>query len=106
VFIEFSEERRRKRLSRGISMAVMLYCGPLDILKARKNGSDGLGLNFVQIELADSQITSRNRTMTFRKLLYPYDSGRVKLRLLRSQNPPRATSWGFPPPGTTALILG
>jgi hypothetical protein len=62
-----------------------------------ENGSDGLGLNFVQIELTDPQITLRNRTMPFRKLLYPYDSGRVSLRLVRSQNPPRATSWGFAP---------
>ncbi len=36
--------------------------------------------------------------MTFRKLLYACDSGRVSLRLLRSQNPPRATSWGSTPP--------
>jgi hypothetical protein len=89
----------------------MLYCDLLDILKARENGSDGLSLNFVQIELTAPQITLRNRTMTFRKLLYPYDSGRVNLSLLRSQNPPIARSWGFdPPPGTinttTYIIVG
>ena len=95
---EFSEARRRRRcLSQETSVAVVLYCALLDILKARRNGSDGLGLNFVQIELTDPQITLRNRTMAFRKLLYPYDSGQMNFRLLRSQNPPRATWRGATP---------
>ena len=97
VSTEFSEARRRRRcLSQETSVAVVLYCALLDILKARRNGSDGLGLNFVQIELTDPQITLRNRTMAFRKLLYPYDSGQMNFRLLRSQNPLRlARFWLF-----------
>jgi hypothetical protein len=78
VFTEFSEERRRRRLNRGTSVAAMVYCDLLDVLKARRKWFDGPCPNLVQSELTDPQITLRNRTMTFRQLLHPYDNGRVR----------------------------
>jgi hypothetical protein len=93
-----------KRLSRGTSVAAMLYCNLFDIyIESKERWFDGLCLNFVQSELTAPQTISRNRTMTFRKLLYLYVSGRVSLmshglKIRRGQ--PRG---GCPPPGTRIL---